>query len=147
MVSAVDLNDHPYDGVVARHREGMESPGECRRVFEPVTASPRESDRHIGRIVQIDAWIGSAAQWDGAAQHLAGPAVSARVPVVEGDARAGAGRAQLSRPIGQDAARVGLEPSGGLRQSRPAGTAGAEHENERADLRDPHDRHTSEHPG
>lgn len=116
-------------------------------MFEPVAPSPRESDRHIGRIVQIDAWIGSAAKWDGAAQHLAGPAVSTRVPVVEGDARTGAGHAQLARPVGEDAARVGLEPSGGLRQRRSAGTAGAEQENERADLRDPHERHSSERPG
>jgi len=143
----MDLNDHSHDGVVARHREGTEPAGECRRVFEPVAPSPRESDRHIGRIVQIDAWIGSAAQWDGTAQYLAGPAVSARVPVVDGDARARAGHAQLARPVGQDAARVGLEPSGGLRQRRPAGTAGPEQENERADLRDPHERHTSERPG
>lgn len=141
-MSTVELNDHPHNGSVARHREGTELARECRRVFEPITASPRESDRHIGRIVQIDAWIGSAAQRDGAAQNLTGPAVSTRVPVIEVDAGASAGRTQLSRPFGQDAARVGLEPAGGLRQRRAAGAGGAEqetgHENERADLRDPH---------
>lgn len=137
-MSAVKPNDHPHDRALARHREAAEPVRECRWVFEPVAAGPRESDRHIGRVVQIDAWIGSPAQGDGAAEDLAGPAVPARAAVVEDDPRASLGWAEPARPLGQDAARVGLQPVGGLRQSGPAGAAGGEHENERADLPDPH---------
>jgi len=144
-MSTVEQNDQSHDRTLARHREGTEFVRECRWVFEPITARPRQSDRDIGRIVQIDAWIGSVAQRDGAAQDLTGPAVPARTPVVDEDPRAGAGGAELARPLGQDAARVGLEASGGLWQRRSASAAGAEHEDERADLRDPHRRKTSEH--
>jgi hypothetical protein len=137
-MSTVKLNDHSDDGTVARHREGTELVRECRWVFEPIAARPREADRDIGRIVQIDAWIGAVAQRDGAAQDLTGPALRAGTAVVEEDLRPRAGHAELARPLGQDAARVGLEPAGGLRQRRAAGAAGAEHENESADLPDPH---------
>ena len=68
----MELNDHPYDEPVARHREGREGTEpvrECRWAPAPVAASPRESDRHIGRIVQIDAWIGPVSPRLGAAEH------------------------------------------------------------------------------
>lgn len=144
-MSTVELNDHSHDGALTRHREGTESARECRWEFEPITACPRQSDRDIGRIVQIDAWIGTAPQRDGAAQDLTGPAVPARMTVVEDDQRARAGRTQPARPLGQDAARVRFEPGGGLWKGRAAGATGAEEEDEYADLRDPHRRKTNEH--
>lgn len=146
-MATVEPYDHSHDRALARHREGTELVRECRWVFEPITARPRQSDRDIGRIVQIDAWIGSLPQRDGAAQDLTGPAVAARMAVVEDDQRARARRTQLARPLGQDAARVGFEEAGGLRQGRTPGAAGAEHENDRADLRDPHRPQTNEHGG
>lgn len=110
-MSTVELNDHTDDRTVARHREGTDSAPECRRVFEPVTAGPRESDRHIGRTVQIDAWIGPMTQRDASVQDLTGTAVSARAAVVDVDPGTRAGNAELSRPLGQDAAGIRLEPS------------------------------------
>lgn len=136
----MELNDHPDDGAIARHREGTQPVRECRWTLEPVTPGPRESDRHIGRIVQIDAWIGSAAQWDGAAEDLTGPAAPARPPVEEGDLWARTGRTQAASPLGQDAARVGIEAPGGLRQARSTGAAGPEHENDQIDPPDHHGR-------
>jgi hypothetical protein len=138
-MATVESNDHPDDGTVARHREGAGFVGECRRVFEPVTARPRQTDRDIGRIVQIDAWVGAVPQRDAAAQDLTGAAVRAGVARVEDDLRARAGRAELARPLAQDAARVGLEVACGLRQRDPARAAGTtERDNESADLSDPH---------
>ncbi|MCW2864161.1 MAG: hypothetical protein JWP48_5869 [Actinoallomurus sp.] len=138
-MSTVELNDHPDDGTVARHREGAGFVGECRRVFEPVTARPRQTDRDVGRIVQIDAWVGAVPQWDAAAQDLAGAPVRAGMARVECDPRARAGRPELARPLGQDAARVGLEVARGLRQGDPPRAAGTtERDNESADLSDPH---------
>lgn len=139
-MSAVELDDHSHDGVFAHHRESAELARDCRRVFEPITPRPRQSDRDIGRIVQIDAWVGPLTQRDGAAQELAGPAVPARVTVVEDDPEARAGRTELPRPSGQDAPRVGLEPAGRLGQRRTACAAGAERDNECADLGDLHGR-------
>jgi hypothetical protein len=139
-MSAVELDDHSYDGAFARHRESTELARDCRRVFEPITPRPRQSDRDIGRIVQIDAWIGPMTQGDGAAQEPAGPAVPARMTVVEDDPGTRAGRAELSRSLGQDAAGVGLEPAGRLGQRHAVCAAGAECENECADLGDLHGR-------
>ena len=146
-MATVEPNDHSHDRALARHREGTELVRECRWVFEPITARPRQSDRDIGRIVQIDAWIGPSPQRDGAAQDLTGPAVPARMAVVEDDQRARSGHAEPARPLGQDAVRVGLEPAGGLRQGGTPRAAGAEHENDRADLRDPHRPQTNERRG
>jgi hypothetical protein len=137
-MATVELDDHSQSGVFARHREGTEPVPECRWVFEPVTTRPRESDRDIGRIVQIDAWIGPLTQRDGALEDLPRLATRTRATAVDEDAGARAGGAEPSCPLGQDPARVGLEPVGGLRQGRPACAGGAEHENECADLRDPH---------
>jgi hypothetical protein len=138
-MSTVELNDHPDDGTVARHREGAGLVGECRRVFEPVTPRPRQADRDIGRIVQIDAWVGAVPQRNAAAQDLTGAPVRAGMARVEDDLRARAGRAELARPLGQDAARVGLEVARGLRQRGPARAAGTtERDDESADLSDPH---------
>ena len=139
-MSAVELDDHSHDGAFARHRESTELARDCRRVFEPITPRPRQSDRDIGRIVQIDAWVGPLTQRDGAAQEPAGPAVPARMTVVEDDPGTRAGRAELSRAIGKDVASVGLEPAGRLRQRRAACAAGAERENECADRGDLHGR-------
>ena len=140
VMSAVESNDHSHDGAFARHRESTELARDCRRVFEPIAPRPRQSDRDIGRIVQIDAWIGPLTQRDGAAQEPPGPAVPTRVTIVEDDPGARAGRAELARAIGQDVASVGLEPVGRLGQRRAACAAGAERENECADRGDLHGR-------
>jgi hypothetical protein len=140
VMSAMELDDHSHDGTLARHRESTELARDCRRVFEPITPRPRQSDRDIGRIIQIDAWVGSLPQRDGSAQEPAGPAAPARMTIVEDDPGTRAGRADLPRAFGQDVAGVGLEPVGRLGQRRAACAAGAERENECADLGDPHGR-------
>ena len=145
-MSTVEPHDQPNDGALTGHREGTEPVRECRWAFEPVAARPRETDRHIGRVVQIDAWIGTAAERDDASQDLTGPAVPTRTPGVEDDPRPRARRAEPARALGQDAARVAAEPAGGLRQRGSAGTSRTQCEDERAHPQDAHLRHTSEHP-
>jgi hypothetical protein len=138
-MSTVELDDHLDDGTAARHREGAELVGECRWVFEPVTPRPRQTDRDVGRVVQIDAWIGAVPQRDAAAEDLTGAPVRAGAARVDGDPRARAGSTELARPLGQDAARVGLKVARGLWQRDPARAAGTtERDNESADLSDPH---------
>ncbi|GLY89395.1 hypothetical protein [Actinoallomurus iriomotensis] len=62
----VKPNHQPGDGALARHREGAEPVRECRWTPGPVAARPREAGRDVGRVVQLDAWIGPAAELDGA---------------------------------------------------------------------------------
>jgi hypothetical protein len=65
-MSTVEPNDQPGDGVLGRHHEGTETVRDCPWGSGPVAARPREAGRDIGRIVQIDEWIGLAADRDGA---------------------------------------------------------------------------------
>lgn len=65
-MSTMEPNDHPGDGALARHREGRETVRDCRWAFGPVAARPREAGRDLGRIAQIDAWIGLGAEREGA---------------------------------------------------------------------------------
>ncbi|WP_329252844.1 hypothetical protein OG417_09655 [Actinoallomurus sp. NBC_01490] len=67
-MSTVEPNDHPGDGALARHREAGETIRDCRSASAPVAARPREAGRDIGRIAQIDEWIGLAAERGGAAR-------------------------------------------------------------------------------
>jgi hypothetical protein len=64
-MSTVEPNDHPGDGALARHREAGETVRDCRWASAPVAARPREAGRDIGRIVQIDDWIGLVADRGG----------------------------------------------------------------------------------
>ncbi|MFB9833602.1 hypothetical protein [Actinoallomurus acaciae] len=65
-MSTVEPSDHPGDGALTRHYEGTETVRDCRWASGTSAARPREAGRDIGRIVQIDAWIGFGTEREGA---------------------------------------------------------------------------------
>jgi hypothetical protein len=132
----MELDGDTHIRAVARHRERPELARECRRALQPVATGPREPDGDVGGMVQVDTCTGAAAQGDGTAPHLPGPASRTRPAAVEQDLRACAACAEPPGALVQNAVRVGLEPAGCLGQSRPAGAAGEQYE--RADQEDPH---------
>jgi hypothetical protein len=135
---AAEPDGQPHIRTVVRHREHPGLAVARRWSLQTVTASPREADQDVGRIIELGSGVGAVPQRDSAPPHLAGVTAGTPPAVVEEDRRVGAGDAEAPGAVAQEAPRVGLETALRLRQRHPASTTGEK--DERADQRDPHGR-------